>query len=144
MSCSSWVCTLGYSSVTLTMENPSQNQVFWGRESARKRRRERERDCLGCPGWVRSSSVVLKGKTVFDLASVHFHLPWHVKPIWEQKDKFYMTHFKHLALGKSLTVSEREISFPVSTPESFISTQKEMKQWKLVCPNDKHKARMKS
>lgn len=91
MSCSSWVCTLGYSSVTLILENPSQNQVFWGRESARKRRKER--DCLGCPGWVSSSSVVLKGKTVFNLTSAHFHLPWHVKPLWEQKDKFY----KHIS-----------------------------------------------
>jgi hypothetical protein len=44
-----------------------------------------------------------------------------MKPIWEQKEKFYMTDFKHLAPGKSLTISEREISFPVPPPESFHS-----------------------
>lgn len=34
----------------------------------REKRRE-ERDWLGCPGWVSSSSVVLKGKTVFNFNS---------------------------------------------------------------------------
>lgn len=55
-----------------------------------------------------------------------------------------MAHFKHLASGKNLSVSERNSSFLASTPETFISSQKEMEQWKLVCSDDKHKARVKA
>lgn len=54
-----------------------------------------------------------------------------------------MADFKHLASGKNLIVSAREISFLASTPESFISTQKHMKQWELVCSDSKHDARIK-
>ena len=67
-----------------------------------------------------------------------------MKLIWEKKGKFYMAHFKHLASGKNLAVSEREISSLASTPESFIPTRKEMEEWKLIYSDDKNKARIKA
>lgn len=55
-----------------------------------------------------------------------------------------MAHFKHLASGKNLAVSEREISSLASTPESFIPTWKETEEWKLIYSDDKNKARIKA
>lgn len=75
---------------------------------------------------------------------LHFQPHWHVKPIWEQKEKFYRALGKHPASGKNLILSERESSFLACTPESFISTQKEMEQRKLSYSGDKPKARIKA
>lgn len=122
--------------------NSDHGNVHLKARFSRRRERGGERDWLGCPGWVSFSSVVLKGKTVFNFHSALLPSSRHVKPIWEQKGKFYMAHFKHLAAGENLTVSEREISFLAPTPESFTSTQKGMEVWKLVWSDDKHRARI--
>lgn len=90
---------------------------FLGREKEKKRKR-----LVRLSGMSQLSFVVLKGKLSLILTVLHFHLHWHMKLIWEQKEKFYMAHFKHLASGKNLTVSETKTSFLASTPESFIST----------------------